>query len=337
MHLRYRTRVHLLIVLVVFTFLYFSFVVPSLRVSNQLYKAWPQRRIIVFGDSFSDTNPYFVDPPDDDLRPIRDPNEGKRWTEVVCDEMLCDSLENYARSSPATHNWARTGAVIHNGIFRDAALNSNISNFRSTELLPDLGMQVQQWIRYEDGKSFRDLYEDDIIFTVFFGMWDIWQYAMLDREAALAAISATVEWLFQQLDVIIQHSPSSPRIVVPSLWDMTFTPRFRNKLTKEMNAFTGEQSHKMVYLIKYWNTQLFNLARTWPSGKLYVLDMEHWVAENIRAQQLFNLGLANANGNDYRLPEFTDVSNPCLRLVQTSPDEAILIHPCEFPGRYLFW
>lgn len=340
-HFRYRARVHLLIVLVVSTLLYFSFIVPSLHLSNQLYKAWhgSQRRIIVFGDSFSDANPYVVDPPDDDLKPIRDPDEGKRWTEVLCDELLCDSLENYARSSPATENWARSGAVIHNGIFRDAALKSNINNHKSTELLPDLSMQIQQWIRYEDSKGFSDLDEDDdIVFTVFFGMWDIWQYAMLDREAALATISTTMEWLFKQLDIIVEHSPSSPRIVVPGLWDMTFTPRFRNKLTtKEMGAFNSEQGHKMVYLIKYWNTELTNLARTWPRGKLYVLDLEDWVSKNIRAQQLFNLGLTNANGNDNQLPEFTDVSNPCLEVIQTTPDEAVLIHPCKFPARHLFW
>ena len=73
---------------------------------------------------------------------------------------------------------------------------------------------------------------------------------MLDREAALAAISATVEWLFQQLDVVVEHSPSTPRIVVPSLWDMTFNPRFRNELTtREMDAFYGEQGHNEAILI----------------------------------------------------------------------------------------
>jgi len=138
-------------------------------------------------------------------------------------------------------------------MFRDAVLKSNTTNFKTADLLPDLGLQAQQWTRYEDSKGFRDLDEDDdIVFTVYFGMWDIWQYAMLDREAALVAISATLEWLFQQLDIIVKHSPSPPRIVVPSLWDMTFTPRFRNELTtKEMTAFYGDQGQKMVYLVRY--------------------------------------------------------------------------------------
>lgn len=340
-HLRHRTRVQLFIALVTSIFLYLSCVSPSLRLSNQFYKVWhgPQRRIIVFGDSFSDTNVYVVDPPDDDLSLVRDPDEGKRWTEVLCDELLCDSLENFARTSPATGNRPRRGAVICNDVFRDATLKSNVSNFRNIELLPDLRVQVQQWISYEDSKAFRDLdVEDDIIFTVFFGMWDMWQYAMLDHTAALAAISATVLWLFRQLDIIVEHSPSPPRIVVPSLWDITFTPRFRRELTKkEMDAFYGEQGHKMVYLIKYWNTELINLARTWSNGKLYVLDLDDWVAEIIRTQQLFDLGLAQANINDNQLPEFIDVSNPCLHVTRTSSDKATLTNPCEYPEQYLFW
>ena len=102
-----------------------------------------------------------------------------------------------------------------------------------------------------------------------------------------------------------------------------------------MTAFHGDQGQKMVYLVRYWNTEFINLARTWPGSELYVLGLEDWIAENIRTQQLFNLGLANTDGSDSQLSEFTNVSNPCLWVTQIPPDKVTLIHRCELPALYL--
>ena len=47
---------------------------------------WDQspRRLIVFGDSWSDNGQYPIDPPPKELMPVRDEARGKVWTEWLC-------------------------------------------------------------------------------------------------------------------------------------------------------------------------------------------------------------------------------------------------------------
>ena len=47
---------------------------------------WDQspRRLIVFGDSWSDNGQYPVDPPPKELMPVREEARGKVWTEWLC-------------------------------------------------------------------------------------------------------------------------------------------------------------------------------------------------------------------------------------------------------------
>jgi len=348
-HLRRRLRLHLLVALVVSTCLYFSFVYPSLHVPIRIYKAWhgSHRRLVVFGDSFSDTGIYQADPPGDDLALVRDPDEGKRWTEVLCDEILCDSLENYARSWPAPDGHIRHGAVIHNDLYKDAAIQSNITTISSEQMLPDLGIQVKQWIKHEENRSYQELdVEEELVFTVFFGTWDVWQYAMLNREEAQSAILTSLNHLFAQLDIVVEHASVQPRFVLPGLWDLSFAPRFRDGLTlKEKTALASEEGHKMVYLIKFWNMELIKRASAWKNAHLFVPNLDAWIVDKIRWQQLFTLGITDSIGVGVGLPEFEDVSHPCLTGSHWESDETNdafveetdIVHPCDRPDQYLFW
>lgn len=42
------------------------------------------RRLIIFGDSWSDNGQYPIDPPAKELMPVRDEARGKVWTEWLC-------------------------------------------------------------------------------------------------------------------------------------------------------------------------------------------------------------------------------------------------------------
>ena len=42
------------------------------------------RRLIIFGDSWSDNGQYPIDPPPKELMPVRDEARGKVWTEWLC-------------------------------------------------------------------------------------------------------------------------------------------------------------------------------------------------------------------------------------------------------------
>jgi hypothetical protein len=91
MHIRLLlTRVYLVAALVICTLLYFAWIYPTLHVQSRINKALTgsSRRIIVFGDSFSDTGSYAIPAPPNELRPARNPAEGRRWTEVLCEEVL---------------------------------------------------------------------------------------------------------------------------------------------------------------------------------------------------------------------------------------------------------
>jgi hypothetical protein len=89
MHLRLLIRVQAIAAFVIGSLLYFAWIYPSLHVTSRITKAWTgsSRRIIVFGDSFSDTGSYIVPPSSEDRRRTRDAAEGQRWTEVLCEEV----------------------------------------------------------------------------------------------------------------------------------------------------------------------------------------------------------------------------------------------------------
>ena len=83
------TKIPVIAALGIVSILYFSWIFPTLHVKSRLVKTWAgtTRRIVVFGDSFSDTGVYLIDPPKEDDRPIRDPEAGQRWTESLCEEV----------------------------------------------------------------------------------------------------------------------------------------------------------------------------------------------------------------------------------------------------------
>lgn len=347
-HLRRRPRLHLLLALVVSSFLFFSSIYPSLHVPTRIYEAWhgTQRRIVVFGDSFSDTATYAGSPPEDAFKPIRDPAQGQRWTEVLCAATVCDSLENYARTYPYPEGSQQFGALVDNRVYANASLNSN-STMMADELLPDLADQVQQWMKNEQKRPYRDQDEEsEPIFVVFFGTWDVWQYAKLSHDDSQAAIAQSMQSLFHQLDKIATHARSRATFVVPSLWDLTFTPRFRSGLTRqELAAFSTEEGYKLVRLVRLWNMQLLMHAQKWDGGELYVPDTEEWFVGKIRHYQLFTLGIKDSTGASVGLPDFADVSRPCLEVSTISTaaldkagvDETMVVRVCDKPEEYMFW
>lgn len=83
------TKFHAIAALGIASILYFAWVYPSLHVKSHLVKTWAgtSRRIVVFGDSFSDTGVYLIDPPKENQQAIRDPAAGQRWTETLCEKV----------------------------------------------------------------------------------------------------------------------------------------------------------------------------------------------------------------------------------------------------------
>lgn len=59
---------------------------PSISVKTQTKLHWNDspRRLIVFGDSWSDNGQYPINPPPREQAPIRDDAQGKIWTDWLC-------------------------------------------------------------------------------------------------------------------------------------------------------------------------------------------------------------------------------------------------------------
>lgn len=59
---------------------------PSLDLPPRVQNLWkqPPRRLIVFGDSWSDNGQYLIDQPTEALLPSRDEAQGPVWTEWLC-------------------------------------------------------------------------------------------------------------------------------------------------------------------------------------------------------------------------------------------------------------
>ena len=69
------------------SFLYLVWYLPTANVRYELRSAWSDapRRLIVFGDSWSDNGIYPIDLPPKNLLPIKDDAQGMVWTEWLCE------------------------------------------------------------------------------------------------------------------------------------------------------------------------------------------------------------------------------------------------------------
>jgi hypothetical protein len=198
-------------------------------------------------------------------------------------------------------------------------------------------------VTYEKQKEELANYDDleEAIFTVSFGFYDIWQYGTLEMKEAQDAITCTIYELFNQLDIIAERTMKPPRILIPQMWDITFHPRFLSLSQNQNNGANhyGEQQHKMVYLVKYWNTVLAQMAGRWPRGDLFLLDWNDWIVTQIRTTQMHDLGIDSKTGAGSEKPVFRDVLNACLSVPPTNGQASGSVETsrCTEPSQNLFW
>lgn len=214
--------------------------------------------------------------------------------------------------------------------------NTTSPNNIVLEFLPDMMIQVQQWLGHEAQQGHPANHE--FVFSITLGFWDVWQYATLDLRAAQDAISFSIYSLFEQLD-IIANAVDNPKIVIPKLWDVTFTPRFRNLSHETQDKHVGEEQHKIIFLTRYWNLALVHSAAQWHRGYIFLPDWHGWMLDQIRALQMVQLGMNNSLGLGLERPVFKDVSSPCFSIVPQAGSGAAStrVSQCPKPGQYLFW
>lgn len=245
--------------------------------------------------------------------------------------MVCDAIVNFARTAVNGTTYSG-GVVVDNQIYANTTSHNETT---SLALLPDLKEQIQQWLDYEEEKGDSDA-DDEFLFAVSLGFWDMWQYATLDLGPAQDAISNSVYELFQQLDLIAEHFDEPPRIVLPKLWDVTFTPRFLSLSQDQSDLRFGEQQHKVIYLTNYWNTVMMQSAANWRKGLLFVPDWNTWLLDEIRSTQMLKVGVFDHMGLGQQIPDFLDVSNPCV-VAESMAEGNMHAVRCSHPRQHLFW
>ncbi|KAL1635645.1 hypothetical protein SLS56_001698 [Neofusicoccum ribis] len=318
------TRFHVLVFCAVCTVVYIGWVLPSLQVPSRVQKAFSgsKRRIVVFGDSWSDTGDYRVqipakNPQHNISRPL--------WTEAL--------------SSGSQDFKEHPDAVL------DTDMLANVTNQHpeNHKFLADLKKQVQQWINVEkqsgriaarqDGKEWT-------VFTVFFGTSDIWQYTSSDDKASDDDIRETMRALFAQLDVIAEHVQARPHVVLPKIVDISFLPAF----ALQPLDFPDRQQ-RAVSLTEKWNGELEKAARDWTGGYVHLLETDKWLLNLIREQQMHKIGISDERGEGKGNPKFREVRSPCVPLPQTGAQypfdmgdaNSNRTEPCEDASHYLFW
>lgn len=260
-------------------------------------------------------------------------------------QFVCDAIHNFARSAKDPAAIYAGGAVVDNDVYVKTTQNDSIS----LGLLPDLKAQIQHWLRWEERKAVKatdDESEEETLFAISFGFFDIFQYGTLELEDAQNAITQSMLVLFQQLDIIAEHSSSAPQVLISGLWDVTFAPHFQS-LSKdsENNNYPhfGEAQHKMIYLVKYWNSALIETSMNWGKGDVFYLNWQNWVMDQIRITQLHELKIVDSSGNGKETVVFDDVTRPCLlgssanNSIASSRASAGKPDRCLKPERNLFW
>ncbi|KAF1977653.1 hypothetical protein BU23DRAFT_270772 [Bimuria novae-zelandiae CBS 107.79] len=338
--MRFLTRLHVCTAAVLLMILYFSWLRPStVYLRDNPQRVWKNspRRIVVFGDDWSDTGEYRIASPP--KRSTRDRNgaQGNVWVETLCKELTCDFVDNFARSVPENVGLEAVGSMVDSSILLDAtsyARNDTIAVF-------DFKTQVQQFIEF-DKKKWRlpgrdDTDNEQTIFTVFFGTWELLQFSALDKDGAVRAIDRSVKELVHNLDLLADHV-DNPKVTVPNLLDVTFLPRYSRRKYESATEFAQKQ-HKSVFLSTYWNAALSQTASEWDRGVLFMPNVHDIVVEEVRANQMYSRQIVDSKGNGKQEPLFQEVEEPCF-VQETDANTGNLqaaARTCTDPGAHLFW
>lgn len=254
-------------------------------------------------------------------------------------QLKCDTVENYARSVPAQPKANDTiGSMVNADIF------ANATNKAKDELsvLFDFKAQVQQFINHEKNRKQlpAGLRQSDqwTVITILFGIWDLLAFSSLETMQAVETIDRSVAELMRNLDILVDHVEGPLKVVVPSVLDVTFLPRFF-KRKNESSAMYAMDHHQAVFMWNHWNTALSKALVNWDRGDLSMPDLHGIVMDQVRNHQLYYNQISDADGFGTQAPLFHDVEQPCqmLNTSHTSDLQAAAVETCADPTRHLFW
>lgn len=341
--------------------IYLTYYHPPSTVKTELKNAWSEapRRLIVFGDSWSDNGKYPIDPPPKIMVPSRDQTQGQVWTEWLClaasafrcacmglewltvIQIKCNHHDNFARSLPSVWTPDYRGVVVDSGV-----LNKTLASEPDATPLPDFKAQVDQWLRFEKkqytSSRMREKEKKGTIFTVWFSLWDLWYYSKKTSDEGSKAISQSMDSLFEQLARIADTWPSDVKIIIPEAMDPTFLPGWQIKRTGPLGSDrTADDQRNAVQLVQQWNAALDKRASDWKKGQIYIYNTNDWMLDQVREAQLVIGDMADHNGLGQNGSPWDEVEFGCIGSVQHDHFVSNItkgeVSRCSSPEKYLFW
>lgn len=276
------------------------------------------------------------------------PLVGSTLTDI---QISCTHHDNFARSLPHEWDGQYSGAVVDSNLLNSSMSNTTIlnntaiTNPEPAEPLADLKTQVEHWLAFEKkqyaNSRVSEIERSGTFFIVWFSLWDLWYSSRKTLVEAEAAVSKTMDVLFEQFDVIAENWPSKLKIIVPEAIDLTFLPGWHTIRTGPRGSDpNGEDQRNAVLLVEQWNRALDMRAVRWRRGSMYIYSTNDWLLDQVREHQLSTAHLKDANGMGADQSAWSNVRSGCIASNYKAYDvlgEDPTAGRCNDPATYLFW
>lgn len=228
--------------------------------------------------------------------------------------------------------------MVSNAIFNQNTNGTDLTSPDSpNHLLPDLAMQIQDFKR---AKYSRHASQGSwTVFTVYFGVWDIWHYATLNKANGMDAVEKSIWTIYNQLDVLINDTnvnTSETTIVMPKLLDSTWLPRWLTERTgvAGIDEF-GLIQRQAVTLTDHWNRLMDQRIAKSPKGsKILSPDFNGWFLRQHREYREMKFGYKDLLSPGYHDQTFhEEFTAPCVN----KSDTGLIQTRCQDARRHFFW
>ncbi|KAI5240744.1 hypothetical protein E4T42_08298 [Aureobasidium subglaciale] len=333
-------RLNMVVLLAISALVYMVWNLRSYHPITRAKKVWSRKttEVIVFGDSWS-TNRLELS-----AHRAAAPANNKLWVDTLCSEIVCDRIYDLAQSLPS-HPSHRRGPVIDNDIYANRTRSLNLTS--GLENIGDFGHQVDDYLaqidlRWQDGIE-GGKERTTHIFTLFFGLWELWDFVGLEEEAVLPTVVDCIASMFAQLDRLVQAKTVSPlrtTVVIPKVPDPTFFPRWIAERTSAAGIDKyGQLQRQAVVLTDLWNNVLQKQAETWNKARVVMPDFHAWMLEQLREPEIDETGPAVVSKAGPGA-KFTELTRSCVNY--TAPlsgdmNETQSFTMCDDPSHFLFW
>ncbi|KAK5997332.1 hypothetical protein PT974_02687 [Cladobotryum mycophilum] len=233
------------------------------------------------------------------------------WPEHLCKELKCSSIVSFV--PPVDSQPGLTSNILYKDeieALKQLNKHANITAVPASDKFyvvekypvpetPDLEAQIQQFLSMPPPQKA----PRETLWVFTFGTWDIWNLASLSRPTGESIIDASVNILFEQIELLYRKSLNpksiaysdfwssvsnddvdtlthpddtkgldarkleSFRVVIPEILDITLAPGWQKRPLPSMPYTRGVELRNAAHLTERWNTKASDLLEDWRRKK----------------------------------------------------------------------